>query len=97
VYAYREATERAGGKEAAVAGDVGRVLAPMNGRIVSVDVAPGDSVARGQVVAVVEAMKMLCPITAPLGGRVSEVLVRPQAQVLARQLLLQITAGATPA
>ena len=97
VYAYREATERAAGKESAAVDDVGRVLAPMNGRIVSVDVAPGDSVARGQVVAVVEAMKMLCPVTAPLGGRVSEVLVRAPAQVLARQLLLQITAGATPA
>ncbi|MEA2699115.1 MAG: geranyl-CoA carboxylase alpha subunit [Myxococcales bacterium] len=97
VYAYREATERAAGKAKASLDDVGRVLAPMNGRLVSVDVAPGDPVARGQVVAVVEAMKMLCPITAPLGGRVSEVLVRAQAQVLARQLLLQITPGATPA
>jgi geranyl-CoA carboxylase alpha subunit len=94
-YWYEEVIAQAARRQVA-AGD-GRVLAPMNGRIVAVHVAAGDLVARGQVVAVLEAMKMHCPVLAELAGRVSEVLVRPEAQVAARQLLVQITSGGAPA
>jgi geranyl-CoA carboxylase alpha subunit len=76
----------------AVAGPAdGRVVAPMNGRLIAVHVAAGDAVTRGQVVAVVEAMKMECPLRAEVDGQVAEVLVKAPTQVAARQLLLQIT------
>ncbi len=51
----------------------GRVMAPIPGRVVSVLVQPGDTVARGQVLVVVEAMKMELTLTAPEAGTVAAV------------------------
>ncbi len=51
------------------------VLAPMHGLIVELRVAGGDRVTEGQVVAVIEAMKMMNEIRAHRGGKVSAVLV----------------------
>lgn len=48
----------------------GRVRAPMPGQVISVEVAVGDSVVAGQVIAVVEAMKMEHPVVAPRAGRI---------------------------
>ncbi|MFP5219269.1 MAG: carboxyl transferase domain-containing protein [Actinomycetes bacterium] len=50
------------------------VRAPTAGLLVQVDVAVGDVVARGQQLAVVEAMKMQFPVTAPVAGTVAAVL-----------------------
>jgi biotin carboxyl carrier protein len=47
--------------------------APMPGKVVAVRVTEGDTVTTGQVLAVVEAMKMEMPITAPHAGRVARV------------------------
>ena len=46
--------------------------------VVSIPVAPGDEVAEGDVVAVVESMKMESSLTAPFDGRVRRVLVEPE-------------------
>ncbi len=54
-------------------GGGGRVLAPMPGRVLSVAVAPGDMVARGAVLLVLEAMKVQMRITAPADGTVTAV------------------------
>ena len=51
------------------------VPAPMQGTIVSLDVAEGDVVRRGQSVLVMEAMKMQHEIAAPVGGIVRAVTV----------------------
>ncbi len=51
----------------------GRVMAPIPGRVVSVLVQQGDVVARGQVLVVVEAMKMELTLTAPEDGTVAAV------------------------
>jgi acetyl/propionyl-CoA carboxylase alpha subunit len=53
----------------------GSLVAPMPGTVVSVEVAVGDEVVAGQLLAVLEAMKMEHQITAPVAGRVSAVLV----------------------
>ena len=50
-----------------------RVLAPMPGRVVVVKAAPGDEVAAGQEVMVIEAMKMELSLKAPRAGKVAEV------------------------
>ncbi len=59
--------------DAASGGD--RVLAPMPGRIVLVRVAVGDSVAEGQELGVMEAMKMELALKSPRAGVVAEVRV----------------------
>lgn len=52
-----------------------KVDAPLPGTILSVDVAPGQPVRRGQVLLILEAMKMENEIVAPCDGVVSEILV----------------------
>ncbi len=57
--------------QSAVAGDV--LQAPMTSRVVLIAAAPGDAVQRGQVLIVVEAMKMEQPLAAPRDGVVARV------------------------
>ncbi len=51
--------------------------APMGGRIISVDVKPGDAVKKGQVLLVYEAMKMENDVTADADQTVKRVFVKP--------------------
>jgi biotin carboxyl carrier protein len=63
------------------------LLAPMPGKVVCVLLGPGDEVAFGQGVVVVEAMKMQNEIKSPKSGRVVEVRVSEGATVNANQVL----------
>jgi propionyl-CoA carboxylase alpha chain len=72
------------GRGEAVAGGL---VAPMPGTVLAVHVAPGDTVAQGQLLMIVEAMKMEHRITAPRAGTVSEVGAQPGDQVNAGDLL----------
>ena len=65
-------------------------IAPMPGVVVAVTVVVGDRVAKGAVVAIVEAMKMENQVLAPLGGVVREVRCRKQETVMANQVLVVI-------
>ena len=56
-------------------GGVGALNAPMPGVILEVSVAPGDTVERGQAIAVLEAMKMKNSIKSPRAGTIAEVCV----------------------
>ncbi|HET8757596.1 MAG TPA: carboxyl transferase domain-containing protein [Solirubrobacteraceae bacterium] len=58
--------------------------------VVSIPVAAGDEVAAGDIVAVVESMKMETSLTAPFDARVRRVLVGPNVQVAAHAPLLQL-------
>jgi acetyl-CoA/propionyl-CoA carboxylase biotin carboxyl carrier protein len=49
------------------------ILSPMHGIIVEINVVPGDSVSEGQVVGVIEAMKMMNEIRAHRNGTVARV------------------------
>ncbi len=59
----------------------GSLLAPMPAAVISVAVADGQHVSKGDVVVVLEAMKMQHTITAPTDGVVSGLSVTPGAQV----------------
>ena len=60
---------------AAVPAGAATVSAPMPGKIMSVAVKPGDAVKRGQVLLILEAMKMQNEIMAPSDGKVADVRV----------------------
>ncbi len=68
--------------------DGGVARAPMPSVVVAVPVQPGDVVAVGDPLAVVEAMKMESAVRADTAGRVREVLVRPNEQVGAGEPLV---------
>jgi len=87
-FALRDVTH-APAEAADTRGD-GVLRAPMAGTVISVAVAPGDAVEKGQVLAVLEAMKMEHPLRAGLSGRVDVVSVTTGSQVKARQVLLEI-------
>jgi 3-methylcrotonyl-CoA carboxylase alpha subunit len=72
------------------AADVGRLTAPMPGKVISFAVKPGDRVAKGQALAVMEAMKMEHTIAAPADGTVKELLYAPGDQVAEGAELLKI-------
>ena len=70
----------------------GRLTAPMPGKVVSFAVKAGDKVAKGQPLAVMEAMKMEHTIAAPADGTVEELLYAPGDQVTEGAELLRIAA-----
>jgi biotin carboxyl carrier protein len=68
----------------------GTVIAPMQGLIVKIPIKTGDDVKLGDVVAVLEAMKMQNDIVTTVAGRVLEVYVREGQVVGPSQPLLAI-------
>ncbi|MBL0421746.1 acetyl/propionyl/methylcrotonyl-CoA carboxylase subunit alpha [Ramlibacter sp. AW1] len=70
--------------------DVGRLTAPMPGKVLSFAVGPGDAVRKGQALAVMEAMKMEHTIAAPADGTVAELLYQPGDQVVEGAELLKL-------
>lgn len=80
---------RSGGPGAAAAGS-GAVVAPMNGQVVKVLASAGDDVQAGQVVVVLEAMKMENEVTAPRSGRLARLEVRVGEAVHPGHLLFEI-------
>lgn len=72
----------------------GRLTAPMPGKVVSFAVKAGDSVKKGQALAVMDAMKMEHTIAAPQDGVVAELLYAPGDQVVEGAELLKLTGAA---
>jgi acetyl-CoA/propionyl-CoA carboxylase biotin carboxyl carrier protein len=70
------------------------IVSPMQGTVLAVEVAEGDEVTAGQVVCVVEAMKMENEITAPRDGVVSELSVEPGQQVTTGQVVCLVAQDA---
>lgn len=68
----------------------GIVKAPMDGAIVDIRVSAGERVSKGQLLLVLEAMKMEHPLTAGIDGVIKGVQVVAGDQVRNRQVLLEI-------
>jgi propionyl-CoA carboxylase alpha chain len=72
---------------------VGGLSAPMPGRVVTINVAVGDRVEGGQVLLVLEAMKMEHQILAPEPGTITELRVTEAQQVANGDLLVVVEAA----
>ncbi len=72
-------------------GVAGGLVAPMPGNVLATYVSAGDEVEEGQLLLILEAMKMEHRITAPMAGIVSELKVREGDQVANGELLIIIS------
>jgi biotin carboxyl carrier protein len=79
---------RAAPKRPAPPGGAGAITSQMTGRIIRVDVQPGQAVKEGDVLLIVEAMKMENEVLAPAAGTVKEVAVAAGARVSEGDLLV---------
>ncbi|RDE07557.1 biotin/lipoyl-containing protein, partial [Pelagibacterium lacus] len=70
--------------------DPKQVGAPMPGVISTLAVQPGQTIAPGDVLLSIEAMKMETALHAETGGTIAEILVRPGDQIDAKDLLITI-------
>jgi 3-methylcrotonyl-CoA carboxylase alpha subunit len=75
----------------------GTVKAPMHGKVLAIFVEAGATVAKGDRVAIVEAMKMEHALVAPLDGTVSEITATVGAQVAEGAKILTIAPAAESA
>jgi acetyl-CoA carboxylase biotin carboxyl carrier protein len=67
-----------------------RVESEVTGSVWKVEVAVGDAVSVGDVLIILESMKMEIPLEAPVAGRVAELLVRALDAVEEGQILAVI-------
>lgn len=65
------------------------LYAPMQGTVVSIDVAAGDTVRKGQTLLIMDAMKMEHVISAPQSGVIQAIVVKKGDAVFEQQALLQ--------
>ena len=72
------------------ASGIGPVAAPMPGTVLAVHVAPGATVAAGDPLVTLEAMKMEHVVTAPIDGVVADITAVPGDQVIRGQRLATI-------
>jgi len=64
--------------------------APMPGLVVSVNVSEGDDVKKGQVLLILESMKMQNELKSPRDGKVNRIRVKPGESVEQKQTLLSV-------
>ena len=97
VFAVPSRAERWAPADAVGHGSADAVVAPFPAVVTEVHVAPGDAVAAGQPVLVIEAMKMLHTLGAAGPGVVDDVRIAPGDQVAGGQILVTFETELTPA
>ncbi|MCI4320740.1 MAG: biotin/lipoyl-binding protein [Thermoplasmata archaeon] len=70
------------------------IVPPMPGKVVELRVKNGDRVTKGQVLLVLEAMKMRNEVASPVAGTVADIRVAPGANVRAREMMLSVVPDA---
>lgn len=69
----------------------GSLTAPISGIVISVHVVPGEAVETGQVMVVLESMKMQMEMRSACAGVVESVNVQPKTQIAKGELLIKIS------
>lgn len=69
------------------------VESEVTGNVWKVLLGPGDTVQAGDVIMILESMKMEIPVEAPVAGTLEQVLVAPEEQVEEDQVLAEISAS----
>jgi len=87
----KAADESASGGNGASTGEKHNVEAPMPGLILRIEKNVGDTIQEGDLIMVMEAMKMENEIHAPASGRITEILVKQGDQLKAGELLAVIS------
>ena len=77
-------------KPVASTGEGIEVLAPIQGNVVNVKVKVGDKVKKGDVLLLIEAMKLENEVNSPVEGEVTEIVVSKGQNVTNKQLLMKI-------
>ena len=67
------------------------LTSPMPATVIAVNVAPGDPVTRGQILLLLEAMKMELPVRAPAEGTVEKIHCKPGDLVQPNVSLIDLT------
>jgi acetyl/propionyl-CoA carboxylase alpha subunit len=88
-FSLENATHAAPARRSAAASD-GRLIAPMNGRVVAVNAKAGETAEAGKALVVLEAMKMEHALSVPAPARIKAVHVVPGAQVAPGHLLVEL-------
>ena len=66
------------------------VVSPIQGQVTNVKVKPGDKVQKGDVLLIIEAMKLENEVVSPFEGQVSEILVTKGQNVKANDVVITI-------
>lgn len=88
--APKEAKKEEPKKVATPSSDAQQVLSPIQGTVVNVKVKPGDVVKKGDVLLLIEAMKLENEVPSPFDGEVVEVLVSKGQNVSAKDVIVTI-------
>ncbi len=87
-FSFRDHSHQPSARRGAALGD-GRLVSPMNGRVAAVHAQAGETIATGQALIVLEAMKMEHGLALPAPVRVTSVHVAAGAQVSPGHLLIE--------
>ena len=77
-------------KVATPSNDAQPVLSPIQGTVVNLKVKPGDKIKKGDVLLIIEAMKLENEVPSPFDGEVVEVLVSKGQNVAAKEVIVTI-------
>lgn len=77
-------------KVASVGGDVRQVPSPIQGSVIDIKVKVGDIVKKGDVLLIIEAIKLENAVPSPYNGEIAEILVTKGQNVLAKEIVITI-------
>ncbi|NJK94916.1 MAG: biotin/lipoyl-binding protein [Bacteroidales bacterium] len=80
-----------GKKQSAAQNNGSHVFSPLNGKVIKLNVKKGDKVKKGELLLIIESMKMENNIVSPAEAVVSDVMVSSGDQVIGKELLIKLS------